>query len=331
MKPISEAIDPNPKAGSLFQKSGLRFRPSLPRNLWNAVMTTLVAIAAGVAVLPLVLVLAFVLIKGGQLISLKLFTELPPAPGMGGGGIGNAVIGTVLVTGIAALLAVPVGIGGGIYLAEFAQGGRVARALKVFVRFGTNVLSGVPSIICGVFIYALIVKTRLLFGQSYSGIAGGMALAVLMLPTIIKTTDEGLKLVPDELRWGAIGVGASKFTTVMKITLPAAFTPIATGVVLGIARAAGETAPLIFTALFSNYWPWPETILSGDTGLLERLSQLKDPLLNPVASMSVLIFNFASTPYPELQSLAWAASFILVIMILGANLLARWLGRFAAR
>lgn len=316
---------------SSFPRSGLRFRASLPRNLWNALMTSLVGGAALVAVLPLVLVLAYVLIKGGRLLSLSLFTQLPPAPGMAEGGIGNAILGTVLVTGIAACLAIPAGVGGGIYLAEFSQGGRFAGALKAFVRFGTNVLSGVPSIICGVFIYALIVKTRLIFGQSYSGVAGGMALAVLMLPTIIKTTDEGLKLVPDELRWGAIGVGASKFTTVVMITLPAAFTPIATGVVLGIARAAGETAPLIFTALFSNYWPWPDTILSGDTGLIERLSLIKEPLLNPVASMSVLIYNFASTPYPELQSLAWAASFILVIMILGANLLARWLGRFAGR
>jgi len=293
-------------------------------------MTGLVAVAAIVAVLPLVMVLVYVLIKGGQLISLQLFTELPPAPGLTGG-IGNAVLGTILVTGIAAALAIPTGIGGGIYLAEFSQGGGFAQALKKFVRFGTNVLSGVPSIICGVFIYALIVKTKVLFGSSYSGLAGGMALAILMLPTIIKTTDEGLKLVPDELRWGAIGIGASKFTTVIKITLPAALTPIATGVVLGIARAAGETAPLIFTALFSSYWPWPDTMFSGDSSLIEKLSMLKDPLLNPIASMSVLIYNFASTPYPELQSLAWAASFILVIMILGANLLARWLGRFATR
>jgi len=313
-----------------FQRSGLSFQASSPRNLWNALMTGFVAVAAIVSVLPLVMVLVYVLIKGGQLISLQLFTELPPAPGLTGG-IGNAVLGTILVTSIAAALAIPTGIGGGIYLAEFSQGGGFAQALKKFVRFGTNVLSGVPSIICGVFIYALIVKTKVIFGASYSGLAGGMALAILMLPTIIKTTDEGLKLVPDEMRWGAIGVGASKFTTVIKITLPAALTPIATGVVLGIARAAGETAPLIFTALFSSYWPWPDNIFSGDSSLIDKLAMMKDPLINPIASMSVLIYNFASTPYPELQSLAWAASFILVIMILGANLLARWFGRFATR
>jgi phosphate transport system permease protein len=131
-----------------------------------------------------------------------------------------------------------------------------------------------------------------------------------MLPTVIKTTDEGLKLVPQELRMGAIGVGASKFVTITRITLPTAFTPIATGVVLGIARAAGETAPLIFTALFSPFWP--------------------EGLLKPIATMSVLIFNFAIMPYEAQNALAWAASFVLVILILGANLLARWLSRFAS-
>ena len=147
-------------------------------------------------------------------------------------------------------------------------------------------------------------------GHSYSAIAGGMALAVLMIPTVIKTTDEGLKLVPQELRWGAMGVGASKVVTITRVTLPAAFAPIATGVVLGIARAAGETAPLIFTALFSPFWA--------------------DGVLNPIASMSVLIYNYAIMPYEAQISLAWAASFVLVMMILLANLLARWIGRLSS-
>ena len=160
-------------------------------------------------------------------------------------------LGTIVVTLIASLIAIPVGVGGGVYLAEYSQNGWFAQ----FVRFGNDVLAGVPSIISGVFVYGLIVATRVFFDQSYSAMAGGIALAVLMLPTVIKTTDEGLKLVPQELRWGAYGVGASRFVTITRITLPAAFTPIATGVVLGIARAAGETAPLIFTALFSPFWP----------------------------------------------------------------------------
>ena len=283
----------------------LRFQASLPRNRWNTLFSAIAALFSLIAVLPLVLVLAYVLFKGGSLISASLLTQLPPAPGLEGGGIGNAILGTVIVTLIASLIAIPVGVGGGIYLAEYSRGGWFAQ----FVRFGTNVLSGVPSIICGVFIYGLIVSTRLFFGQSYSAMAGGIALAVLMLPTVIKTTDEALKLVPQELRWGAIGIGASRFVTITRITLPAAFTPIATGVVLGIARAAGETAPLIFTALFSPFWP--------------------EGVFNPIATMSVLIFNFAIMPYEAQNALAWAASFVLVVMILAANLFARWLGRFA--
>ena len=287
------------------RSSSLRFQASLARNRWNFVFSLLAGLFSLIAVIPLVLVLAYVLFKGGALISARLLTELPPAPGLEGGGIGNAIVGTIIVTLIASLIAIPVGVGGGVYLAEFSKSGWFAQ----FVRFGTNVLSGVPSIICGVFIYGLIVSTRFFFGQSYSAMAGGIALAVLMLPTVIKTTDEALKLVPQELRWGAIGIGASQFVTITRITLPAAFTPIATGVVLAIARAAGETAPLIFTALFSPFWP--------------------DGVFNPIATMSVLIFNFAIMPYEAQNAFAWAASFVLVVMILAANLFARWLARFA--
>ena len=298
------ALSATPAPGATSLGRSLHFRASLPRNRWNSFFSLLAALFAVMAVIPLVLVLAYVLIKGGSLISAQLLTDLPPPPGLDGGGIGNAILGTLVVTLIASLVAIPVGVGGGIYLAEYSRSGWFAQ----FVRFGTNVLAGVPSIICGVFIYGLVVSTRIFFGQSYSAMAGGIALSVLMLPTVIKTTDEALKLVPQELRWGAIGIGASRFVTITRITLPAAFTPIATGVVLGIARAAGETAPLIFTALFSPFWP--------------------EGVFNPIATMSVLIFNFAIMPYEAQNALAWAASFVLVVMILGANLFARWVGRF---
>ena len=281
----------------------LYFNPNLPRNRWNFVLTAVAVAFSCIAVLPLVLVLGYVLLKGGSFLSVSLLTELPPPPGLEEGGIGNAIVGTIIVTLIASVIAIPVGIGGGIYLAEFSRSGSFAS----FVRFGTNVLAGVPSIICGVFVYGLIVSTRLLFGQSYSALAGGIALAVLMLPTVIKTTDEALKLVPNELRWGALGLGASQFVTVTQVTLPASLTSIATGVVLGIARAAGETAPLIFTALFSPFWP--------------------EGILGPIASMSVLIYNFAIMPLEFQNNLAWAASFVLVVMILLSNLLARWISR----
>lgn len=290
-----------------FSITSLHRKPGLLRNRANAAMTALAATFAAIAVLPLIFVIAYVLIKGFTVLSPSIFFELPPPPGLDGGGIGNALIGTLVVTLISCAFAVPVGVGGGIYLAEFSQGNKFAE----FVRFGTNVLAGVPSIIAGVFIYGLVVSTRVFFGNSYSAVAGGLALAVLMLPTIIKTTDEGLKLVPQELRWGALGVGASTFVTTMKVVLPAAVAPIATGVVLAIARSAGETAPLIFTALFSPFWP--------------------EGIFKPLATMSVLIFNFAIMPYEAQITLAWAASFVLVVMILGMNIFARWISGFAQR
>ncbi len=305
MATISTARDERELTESLFARRPLTFDRSLKRNRINRLCTGIAGLFAVTAVLPLFLVILYVLLQGGRLISFSMFTELPPPPGLDGGGIGNAILGTMLVTLIASLIAVPIGVGGGIYLTEYSQRGWFAK----FVSFGNDVLAGVPSIICGVFVYGIVVATRIFFDQSYSAMAGGIALATLMLPTVIKTTDEGLKLVPQELRWGAYGVGASKFVTVMRITLPAAFTPIATGVVLGIARAAGETAPLIFTALFSPFWP--------------------EGVFNPIATMSVLIFNFAIMPYEAQNELAWAASFVLVMMILVANLLARWIASFS--
>ena len=290
----------------------LSYKPSLARNVGSRVLTVIAGIFSAVAVLPLILVLGYVIVKGGSKISLALFTELPPPPGLDGGGIANAIVGTIVVTVIAALIAIPIGVGGGIYLAECSRSGWFAQ----FIRFGTNVLSGVPSIIAGVFIYGTIVTSRVLFGNAYSALAGGMALSILMLPTVIKTTDEGLKLVSDDLRRAALGVGASRFVTIVRITLPTAFTPIATGVVLAIARAAGETAPLIFTALFSPFW---SDLLSTDG------------IFAPIATLSVLIYNFAIMPYEFHNELAWSASFVLVVMILGLNLFSRWLARFAAK
>ena len=285
----------------------LAYKPNLSRNIGSRILTIIAGLFAGIAVLPLVLVLGYVLLKGASKISFTLFTELPPPPGLEGGGIGNAVIGTFVVTIIAGLVAIPVGVGGGIFLAEYSRGGSFAQ----FIRFGTNVLSGVPSIIAGVFIYGTIVTSRIVFGNAYSALAGGVALSILMLPTVIKTTDEGLKLVPDDLRRASLGVGASRFVTIIRITLPTAFTPIATGVVLAIARAAGETAPLIFTALFSPFWA--------------------EGVFNPIATLSVLIYNFAIMPYETQNELAWAASFVLVAMILILNLFSRWLAQFASK
>ena len=285
----------------------LTLKKSHPRNITGSILTTLAGLFALIAVLPLVLVLGYVLYKGASKLSFDLFLLEQPAPGLDYGGIGNAIQGSLIVTLIASLVAIPIGIGGGVFLAEYSRGGWFAQ----FIRFGTNVLSGVPSIIAGVFIYSSIVSTRVLFGNAYSAMAGGIALAVLMLPTVIKTTDEGLKLVSDDLRRGALGVGASRFVTIVRITLPSASRSIATGIVLSIARAAGETAPLIFTALYSPWWA--------------------DGIFNPIGTLSVLIYKFATMPYDVQNELAWAASFVLVMFILLLNLMARWINQLTSR
>ena len=293
-------------------KKSLTFNPSLTRNIGNKALTITSELFAFISVLPLILVISYVLIKGGSYINLDTLILEPEPPGddlLSAGGIGPAITGTFIMTIIASIISIPVGVGAGVYLAEYSKSGRFAN----FVRFGSNVLAGVPSIIAGVFIYAIIVSTKILFGSMFSGIAGGISLSILMLPTIIKTTDEALKLVPDNLRKAALGIGASKFTMISNITLPSAFTSISTGILLAIARAAGETAPLIFTALFSRYY----------------ITSIDD-LFYEMGSLSVLIYNFALEPYEAQNQLAWSASFILVVVLLSLNILSRWIGTLSA-
>ncbi|HLO50509.1 MAG TPA: phosphate ABC transporter permease PstA [Kamptonema sp.] len=265
-----------------------------PRSLFNIGMTVLAGACLGISILPLFAVLFYVAGKGASRLTLDLFTKLPPPPGLSQGGIANAIIGTLLTVGIATLIAVPFGVLAAVYLSEFSKG-QWAR----WIRFATNVLSGVPSIIAGVFAYGLIVVTM----GTFSAVAGGVALAVLMLPTIVRTTDEALQIVPQDIRWASVGVGASNYQTVLSVVLPAAIPAILTGVTLAIARAAGETAPLIFTALNSPFWP---------KGLLE-----------PTPSLSVLVYNFATVPFKAQQELAWAASLILVFLVLLTSVLSR--------
>ncbi len=277
----------------------LTYRPTLWRNVANQLLSGLATLFCLAALSPLFLVLLFVFQKGSALLSLRLFLEIPPVAGDSGGGIGSAIAGTILLLLVASAIAIPVGVLAGTYLSEFSTNGRIAQ----IIRFGSAVLSGVPSIILGVFVYGLVVVTKVFLGATFSALAGGLALAVLMLPTIITTTDETLKLVPNELRLASLGLGASKMVTTFRVVLPAALSGIITGVSLAIARAAGETAPLLFTALFTSFWP--------------------DGLLQPVGSMAVLIYKFATAPYQAQNDLAWAASFILVILVLLANVAAR--------
>ncbi|MBE9176342.1 phosphate ABC transporter permease PstA [Synechocystis salina LEGE 06155] len=278
----------------------LKKKKSDLRTLFGNSMTAISGACLLATVIPLFAVLIFVAIQGFRSINLNLFVKLPPAPGLSGGGVGNAIIGTFIVVAIATAISVPIGVLSAVYLSEFSGDNQIARA----VRFATNLLSGIPSIIAGVFAYGALVGSGL-FG--FSAIAGGVALAVLMLPTIIRTTDEALQIVPQEIRWAALGVGAYRYQTVLFVVLPAALSSIITGVTLAIARAAGETAPLIFTALYSNFWP---------RGLKE-----------PIATLAVLVYNFASVPYKSQQELAWAASLLLVFLVLITNITARFFTR----
>ncbi|MBU6229476.1 MAG: phosphate ABC transporter permease PstA [Cyanobacteria bacterium REEB459] len=284
-----------------FNSQSLKINKASRRSLFNAIMTGLSAACILTALVPLALVLFYVTVNGFNRLDLDLFTQLPPAPGLQGGGIANAIAGTLIVVAIATLIAVPIGVMCAIWLAEF---GGDDTSIDEWVRFGVNILAGVPSIISGVFIYGLMVKPAL---PGYSALAGGVALAVLMLPTIIRTTDEALKIVPQDIRWAALGVGASKYQMVLKVVLPAAVPAILTGVTLAVARAAGETAPLIFTALFSPFWP--------------------NGITNPIASLAVLVYNFATLPFKPQQELAWAASLILVLLVLASSITARLVTR----
>jgi phosphate transport system permease protein len=279
-------------------RDNLEYAYRKPRNWLGTVLTVFAFVMLGIALLPLLLVIAYVLIRGGDRLDLQLFTQLQPPPLVAGGGIGNAIVGTLIVVGIASLMSIPTGILGGIYLSEFSS-----QQVGLWIRFAANVLSGVPSIILGIFAYGVLVLTL----GSFSAIAGGFALAILMLPTIVRTTDEALQLVPQEIRWASVSVGASNFHTVLQIVVLAALPAILTGTTLGVARATGETAPLIFTALYSQFWP--------------------EGLLSPVASLSVLIYNFAAVPYENQQQLAWAASLILVALVLITSILSRWTTR----
>ena len=288
---------------SSFPQGSLTRSPLSSRTLFNTVMTVLAFICGILALIPLLAVLYYVIIRGFSSLNLNVFTELPPAPFAKNGGFGNAILGTLLMVGIGAMISIPFGVLAAIYLTEFSSQ-KVAR----WIRFATNVLSGIPSIIAGVFAYGIVVLSLVNLNLgSYSALGGGFALAILMLPIIVRTTDEALQLVPQDLRQASVGLGATNFQTVSQVVLPAALPAIVTGSTLAIARAAGETAPLIFTALFSSFWP--------------------DSILKPTASLAVLVYNFATSPYESWQSLAWAASLILLLMVLTTSIIARWVTR----
>ena len=264
------------------------------RRIFSQIAVMLCALSVILALIPLALILFFVASRGVQSLNWDFFTKLPVPVGESGGGMANAIFGTHMLTGIAALGAVPVGIICGVYLSEYA-GTRLASA----ARFAADTLNGVPSIVIGVFVYAIVVLQM----RQFSMFAGSVALGVMMIPIIARTTEELLRLVPQTLREGALALGATRARATFSVVLPAALPGIITGVILALARIAGETAPLLFTAFNNRYWS-------------------TNPL-QPTASLTVQIFTYANSPYEDWHRQAWAAALVLVSIVLICSVLAR--------
>lgn len=271
------------------------------RRLFGNAMTITTMVFAAIVVIPLIWVLISVFEKGVKALKFPdIFTKLPPPPGLSEGGVGHAIIGTLMTLGIGTAIAVPFGVLAAVYLAEFGRGGKLA----YFVKFSANVLTGVPAILMGLFAYSVVVVRT---GGGFSAFSGGVALAVLMLPIIIRSAEEALLLVPNEMRLAATGIGATRFQTIAQIVLPTAATGIVTGVVLAVARAAGEAAPLLFTSFNNNFWA--------------------TDIWQPVATMPVLIYFFSIIPYKASQELAWAAALVLLAIVLLFSITARFFSR----
>ena len=268
------------------------------RRVVNWTMTGLCATGLVLALIPLVSVLWLVISNGLAAINWDFFTKLPSPVGEPGGGIGNALLGTLYIVAIASAIGVPLGVGAGVFLAE-KGGGKMGDV----VRFTAEVLSGVPSIIVGIVAYGLVVLPM----QRFSALAGGVALAVLMVPTLARSTEELVRLVPGSLREASLALGVPEWRTSLRVVLRTALGGIATAILLAVARAAGETAPLLFTSLNNQYWNW-------------RADQ-------PTASLTVQIFNYAVSPYENWHQKAWGASLVLLLMVGVLSLGARFLTR----
>lgn len=264
------------------------------RKIKSSVFMGLCAVSAIVVLVPLLSIFAYIVKKGAAGLSLSFFTGLPKPVGEAGGGMGNAVLGTLTLIGIASAIGLPIGILSGVYVAEVGRG-----KLRDAIRFFAEVLSGVPSITIGVFVYALVVVPM----KHFSAFAGGVSLAIIMIPTVTRTTEELLRMVPSHLREASLALGVPMWKTSVFVVLRTAAPGIATGIMLAVARIAGETAPLLFTA-FNNRF------LSTRVDL-------------PIASLPVQILTYATSPYEDWQQQAWTGALVLVAMILALNVLAR--------
>jgi phosphate transport system permease protein len=264
------------------------------RRVISHVAVALCGLSVIVALIPLAFILFFVITRGIQALNLDFFTQLPKPVGEPGGGMANAIVGTVMLTGLGGLFAIPIGIMSGVYMSEYA-GTKLASA----ARFAADTLNGVPSIVIGVFVYGIVV---LQMGR-FSMLAGSIALGLMMIPIIARTTEELLQLVPATLREGALALGATRARATFSVVLPAALPGIITGVILALARIAGETAPLLFTAFSNRFW---------NTNPLQ-----------PTASLTVQIFTYASSPYEDWHRQAWAGALVLVSIVLICSIVAR--------
>jgi phosphate transport system permease protein len=276
----------------------VKLRPPTGRRLANLAVSLGAGASALLGIFILFWILYVVIARGVGALNLSFFTRLPTPPGMTGGGLANAMVGTLLLTIAATVAAVPLGLLAGIYLAEFSENSR----LGDYTRFSANVLMGMPSIIVGVFAYTLVVVPL----GHFSGYAGALALAILMLPVVIRTTEDMLRLVPNTLRESALALGAPRWKVTLDIVFRAAKSGLITGILLAVARVSGETAPLLFTALNSPYW----------------FHSLNEPIPN----LTVTIFNYAMSPYADWQQQAWGASLLITLGVLLVTILARfWL------
>jgi len=264
------------------------------RKLLSSLFVGFCGLSVLAALVPLVLILFFVVSQGIQAINLDFFTQMPKPVGEPGGGMANAIVGTLILSSLGSLMAIPIGILSGIYMSEYA-GSRFASA----IRFAADTLNGVPSIVVGVFVYGIAV---LPFKQ-FSAVAGGLALGIMMIPIIARTTEELLVLVPSTMREGALALGATRARAVFTVVLPAALPGIVTGIVLALARIAGETAPLLFTAFNNRFFT-------------TKLNQ-------PIASLTVQVFTYAISPYDDWHRQAWAGALVLVTIVLVCSLFAR--------
>jgi phosphate transport system permease protein len=266
------------------------------RKTVNVFMLSLTGLCALVTVSALFLILGCLAWKGATSIHWSFFTNLPAPVGETGGGIANAIVGTGKLLLLAAVIGIPVGLLGAVYLAEFA-----GATSAFFVRYATDLLNGVPSIVIGIFAYTVVVLPM----HHFSALAGGFALGVMMVPIILRSCEEFLRNVPRSLREGAMAVGASKWKTIATVVIPAASSGILTAILLSLARVAGETAPLVFTAFGNQFWP-------------HGLNQ-------PTAALPVVIYNYALSPYDDWHRQAWAAGLVLILLVVVTNLLTRLL------